>query len=297
MSGESRDASAREPRRPGDDSSASYGRLLSHAPFGCLIVEGEVIQQVNTEAVEVTGIPRERLIGVSLGDLLMPEFAPALRSLLDRVGPSTTSARVRLARALAPLELSARALDDDLTVIAVRSLETEHHYSALACGDLTHDQVTGFPNRYHLLSLLDQKIRATPRNPLALIGLWIDELPQLVSSRGERTVERVVREVGQRIHARLRTPDLLGRFDDAGFLGLLGSDAPTAQLTEIAERLRAEVAFPVEFDGDLVSFTASVAVASISKRRPTLEKAMAQLEAAARRAAASGGNRTEILEL
>jgi GGDEF domain-containing protein len=76
----------------------------------------------------------------------------------------------------------------------------------------------------------------------------------------------------------------------------LGSEAPPAQLAEIADRLRAEMAFPVEVDNALVSFTASVAVASITSRRPSIERALSQLESVAERAA-QGGNRTEILEL
>jgi PleD family two-component response regulator len=127
--------------------------------------------------------------------------------------------------------------------------------------------------------------------------VWIDELPDLASQRGEHAVRRVLREVGQRVQRRLRGPDLLGRLDDSGFLGVLRSDAPLDQLTEIGERLRSEVVFPVEFDDSLVSFTASVAVGSVAGRKPSVERAVALLEAAGSRAAAGGGNRTEVLEL
>jgi diguanylate cyclase (GGDEF)-like protein len=279
---------------------AVHHLLVRYVPIGCLVTTGRgghLIRHANDDAAEVLGTSRDQLLGTSLASLVMPEFEAQVNKALTEAGAATTHTRVRLIQALAPVELAVRSLDDGARIVTVRSLEQEHRYSAQAGGDLTHDQVTGFPNRYHLLSLLDQKIRATPRHPLALIGLWIDELPQLVTSRGEATVERVVREVAQRVHARLRSPDLLGRFDDAGFLGLLASEAPIHQLTEIAERLRAEVAFPVEFDGTLVSFTASVAVASIRERRPTIDKTMTQLGAAAHRAATGGGNRTEILEL
>ena len=204
--------------------------------------------------------------------------------------------RTRLGTSLEPVELSLRHLGDERLIVGLRSTSPEHHYSALAGAELTHDPVTGLANRHHLLALLHHRIIAADRNPLALIGLWIDELPQLAESRGDRAAERVVKEVGQRLQLRLRSPDVLGRFDTAGFLGLLGSDAPPSQLTEIAERLRAEVAFPVEVDNGLASFTASVAVGSITSRRPSIQKALSQLEAAAARAA-TGGNRTEILDL
>ena len=275
-----------------------YAPVLRCSPIGCIIVSGGVIRAANPEVVETTGIPLGRLLGVPLCDLLVPEFQAPLAALLDDASEATSVALgVRLSRALAPVELLVRRLDDGVNIVGVRSMATEYFFSAKAAGSLTHDVITGFPDRYQLLSQLHDRITATQPTPLALVCLWIDELPQLVSTNGERAVDRVVREVGQRIQGRLRSPDVLGRFDEAGFLTLLTSDAPTTQLTEIAERLRAEVAFPVEFDGSLVSFTASVAVASVSDRRPSVERALAQLEAAGNRAKAGGGNRTEILEL
>lgn len=274
-----------------------YAELLRVMPGGCLIVSDGVIQAANDEAVETTGIPLGRLLGIALADLLIPEFQPAWTNALAEAGDSTRSVVVRLARALTPLELSIRRLGPSLVAVATRSMAADYHYSALAGADLTHDPVTGFPNRYHLLSQLNDRMHAPQRTPLALIGLWIDELPQLASEQGERVVDRVVWEVGQRLQTRLRSPDILGRFDDAGFLSLLTSDAPTSQLTDIADRLRDEVAFPVDFDNSLVSFTASVAVASILERPPSIERALAQLDAAANRAANGAGNRTEVLEL
>lgn len=275
----------------------SYDDLLRSWPGACVVVDDGQIRAVNDEAVDATGIPRGRLLGVPLGDLLVPEFSPAWSRAVKDADSSIRSVAVRLASGLRPLELTLRALPDGLVAVAVRSMAADVHYSALAGAELTHDPVTGFPNRYYLLSQLHDRITSPHRNPLALVGLWIDELPGLAEAQGERVVDRVVWEVGQRLQTRLRSPDVLGRFDNAGFLSLLTSDAPTGQLTEIADRLRDEVAFPVDFDDTLVSFTASVAVASISGRRPSIERALAQLDAAAHRAATGAGNRTEVLEL
>jgi len=57
------------------------------------------------------------------------------------------------------------------------------------------------------------------------------------------------------------------------------------------------VAFPIEIDGKLLSFTASVVVASIARHRPSIERVLALLEAAANRAVVSGGNRTDVLAI
>lgn len=278
-----------------------FADLVRLSPGACLLVSGGVVEAVNAETVEVTGIPEERLVGVPLTELLLPELEPAWHDGVRRaqsggVAPAVARVRSRLGATLEPVELSLRHLGEDHLIVGLRGTAAEHHYSALAGAELTHDPVTGLANRYHLLALLHHRITSADRNPLALVGLWVDELPKLAGVRGDRAAERVVREVGQRLQSRLRSPDVLGRFDDSGFLALLGSEAPPSQLTEIAERLRGEVAFPVEVDNGLASFTASVAVASITSRRASIHKALSQLEAAAARAA-QGGNRTEILDV
>jgi len=90
---------------------------------------------------------------------------------------------------------------------------------------------------------------------------------------------------------------MVGRFLDAGFLIMMNSDSSAEQLTEIADRLRGEVAFPVELDSRLVSFTASVAVGSLTAQQPSIERILAVLEAAAHRASQGAGNRIDVLAL
>ncbi|MGH1492451.1 MAG: diguanylate cyclase domain-containing protein [Acidimicrobiales bacterium] len=278
-----------------------YAEVLGLAPIGCLLVEQGIIRKANSEAIETMGIPSDRLVGVPLAELLVPEYEAACLDLLHRAAiesdTGTKSEPVRLARGLAPMELMARGMSDELVMVGVRSMANEHYYSAQAGGALTHDTVTGFPDHYHVLSQLHERLAAPHKKPLALMCLWIDELPDMAETYGKRAVHRVMREAGQRIQERLRGPDVLGRFDEAGFLVMMSSDSTPEQLTDIAERLRAEVAFPVELDRGLVSFTASVVVGSITNQRPSIERVLALLEAAANRAANSGGNRTDYLSI
>ena len=274
----------------------NHADLVRYSPTGCLLIDDGIVRGANPEAIDTLGIPLGHLMGVDLHEFFVPESQAGLQALLE-VEDGTTTRRLRLGRRLLPLELSARRLPDGLVLIALRSMEPEHYYSALAKAELTHDPLTGLANRFYLLGQLQERIEAPQRSPMALVGLWIDELPDLVVSRGARAVDRVVKEVGSRIQTRLRTPDVLGRYDEAGFVTLLNSDADPDQLKAIGERLRDEVAFPVDFDGNLVSFTASVALGSLVGRSPVIERVMTALDTAAARSAASNGRRTEILEL
>jgi diguanylate cyclase (GGDEF)-like protein len=270
--------------------------VLRYVPGACLIVQDGIVRGANEDAVGIMGIPRARLVGTPLPELTVPEMQVGLARFLDETKEVVTRHRFRLAVGLTPIELSSRRLTDSIIIVGARVMELEHQMSALAGGELTHDQVTGLPNRYHVLEQLHQRLGAGPARPLALIAIWIDDLLHLADERGPRVVERVSRQVGERVQSRLRGPDLLGRFEDGAFLAVLASDSTPQQLAEIAERLRNEVSLPVEFDGGLVSFTASVLVGTISgPRRPTLDLIQTRLETAGAKLAASGGNRTETI--
>ncbi|MGH1504730.1 MAG: GGDEF domain-containing protein [Acidimicrobiales bacterium] len=271
--------------------------ILRYSPGACLIVDDGVVKGANSEAISVTRIPRNRLVGAELAEIMVDEHQERVHNLLSTIDAGVGHAETRLSHGLIPLHLSARRLSSRLVIIGVRHMELEHRLSAEAGGDLTHDAVTGLPDRFHVLEKLHERLTIATNQPLALIGIWVDDLAELRESRGDRVVERVCRQVGERIQARLRGPDLLGRFDDAAFLALLTTDSDLEQLTEIADRLRNEVAFPVEFDGGLVSFTASVMVASVGPKRPTIDRVLSRLETVGKKAAATGGNRTDVFSL
>ncbi len=280
---------------PADADAEQIAEVLRFAPGACLVLENGVIRGANAEAIDTTGIPRKRLVGTPLAELVVAETQVPLADFLSSASPDVNVISVRLAAGMMPLELSTRRITDAILVVGLRRMDLEHQLSAIAGGDLTHDQITGLPNRFHLLEQLHHRLTTQSPQPLAVIALWIDDLPNLAAERGQRVVERVSRQVGERVQARLRGPDLLGRFDDAAFLALLTTDSSPEQLREIAERLRDEVVFPVEFDGSLISFTASVMVGMIGTNRPTIEKIQAKLEVVGRLTTTGDGNRTEMV--
>lgn len=272
--------------------------MLQRVPVGCLVVEAGTVVGANDEAVDETGVPRARLVGAPLADLVLPEHQRRVEQLLaGSVTGGVTRVEVRLSSGFKPLELQGRLLASGRSVVAVRSMTREVELSAMAGGVLTHDQVTGLPNRYYLLEELHRRLTAPVARPLACLAIWVDDLQTVVAERGPRAADRILNQVGERLHGRLRAPDLLGRFDDHGFLVLLTSDMGAEQLSAVAQRLREEIAFPVEYESALLSFTASMAVAPLGLRRPGIERLLARLDAVARHAAASGGNHLEVLDL
>ncbi len=274
-----------------------YSDLLRHMPGGCLVTTNGVVVATNPDAVDTMGIPNGRLLGVPLENLLLPEFEQQCRKLLEDADDKTSYVQVRLARRATPIELAARSLEEGTVSVGVRSLLQESYYSAAAKGDLTHDQVTGLPNRYYVLSELERHFRTTMKRPTSIVAIWIDDLEALDESNGGPVGDQILTEVAKRLETKLRGPDLLGRFDNTGFVTVLRSDVDINQLAEIGDRLRDEIAFPVQLNDKLISFTTSLAIGNIESETPSIGRVMALLEAAANRAKTSGGDRTEVVKL
>ncbi|NNF54747.1 MAG: GGDEF domain-containing protein [Acidimicrobiales bacterium] len=270
--------------------------LLRCMPGAAMILEGQEIKAVNNDLPQLFGIPRLRITGSPLVDLILPEQQDGLRTCIDALEGSALYS-VRLASSFMPLSFTMRRISDRLVVVSARSTETEHQLSAAARGALTHDAVTGLANRYVVLEELHRRLHRGSVQPMAIIAVWVDDLGAVVESSGHRAAEHVCRQVAERLSTRLRGSDMLGRIDDHAFLAVLVSDSDLDELTAVADRLRDEVSFPVEFNSTLVSFTASVLVASIGTKPPSVERIVARLEAAGQKAAATGGNCTDILKL
>lgn len=270
--------------------------VLRAMPGAGVLTDGGVVVAANSEAAEVIGIPSSRLVGALLADLVLAEHRRPVLKLLANAGADLSRAEVRLAAGLRPVELVARRLAEGVALVTVRSMEREMELSAAAGGLLTHDPVTGLPNRYYVLAELAQRLRSPATRPLSCLGVWVDDLDRVTAERGARAAERILSQVGERIHGRLRAPDLLGRYDDRGFLVLMTSDMDAEQLERVALRLRDEIGFPVEHENALLAFTASMALVPLAGRRPPLPAVMARLDDTARRAA-RGGSLIELIEL
>ncbi|MCP5058063.1 MAG: diguanylate cyclase [bacterium] len=128
----------------------------------------------------------------------------------------------------------------------------------------TTDPLSGLPNRRHLNKVLDREFRRAQRSGSALSAVMIDidHFKAVNDAHGHTSGDAVIRAVGKALTERLRVTDEGGRFGGEEFLLLLGGDARGAEV--LAERCRAEVErLEVEAeDGQLISVTVSLGVAS-----------------------------------
>ena len=127
---------------------------------------------------------------------------------------------------------------------------------------LFHDLLTGLPNRALLVERLQQQLLRQPRTgeSVALLVMDLTDFKAVNDSLGHDVGDDLLRQVGPRLSASLRTADTVARLGGDEFAILLpGTDETGA--ARVAQKMLAalEQAFPL--DGETLDIGASVGVA------------------------------------
>lgn len=126
-----------------------------------------------------------------------------------------------------------------------------------------HDQLTGLANRSLLLEQVTDAIAGAglTGNPMAVIFLDLDGFKGVNDALGHAVGDAVLTEVAHRIRTVVRMDDAVGRYGGDEFV-VVCQDADFAAADEIAARIRAEIALPMEGIPPELQVTASVGVAT-----------------------------------
>jgi diguanylate cyclase (GGDEF)-like protein len=130
-----------------------------------------------------------------------------------------------------------------------------------------HDPLTGELNRTHLIAALAEALEEAQRFRFscAFMLVCVDHLARINDAFGFDVADGVIQEVAQRIRARLRTDDVLGRFSGNKF-GLILKNCTIDDMTIAAERFLAAVrdeVVPTKLGP--VSVTVSIGAVSIPR--------------------------------
>jgi diguanylate cyclase (GGDEF)-like protein len=165
----------------------------------------------------------------------------------------------------------------------------------------TTDPLTGLPNHRTIMNHIEESLvscRQTQK-ACAILFLDIDHFKRINDTWGHRVGDAILREVGHRLEASLRSEDFVGRYGGEEFAMVL-ANTQEEEAWQIAERLRLILTEqPCSWEGEeegiptknSLSVTASIGVALYQKHGTTRETLIEAADTAMYHAKHTGRNR------
>ena len=125
------------------------------------------------------------------------------------------------------------------------------------------DALTGLPNRVSFEQHLDQGLSQAKRHGwgLAVLFIDIDKFKSINDSYGHGLGDKVLLMVANRLRSFVRDEDTVSRWGGDEFVCLLMEVKQEADVTRLAEKMVNQIAAACEFDGIVLSTSASIGIA------------------------------------
>ncbi|HEX5090545.1 MAG TPA: EAL domain-containing protein [Nocardioides sp.] len=233
------------------------------------IIEPDSTTTFVTPAVAVLGWSPEELTGRQLLDVVSPQDRLILTRLLSGSGDSH-SVQIRMRHRDGHelvMEGTLVNLCHDTAVrgwvLTIRDITERKRLQEDLTTQAIHDSMTGLPNRQLFFDRLDHALsrrEAQPWRPLAVLAFNLDDFKDVNESLGYATGDTVLLTVAERLTEALRDEDTAARLGGDEFAVLM-EDTDLSTATQVAHRLLATVASPIEIDGHLHVVRASIGLA------------------------------------
>ena len=156
-----------------------------------------------------------------------------------------------------------------------------------------HDQLTGLANRTLLWDRLSHRLRLVDRRPasFAVLFLDLDKFKEVNDAWGHAAGDRLLMEAAVRIRDAVRAGDTAARVGGDEFVVLLDEVVSSEQALATAHRLAEVLSAPYEIGGGLQTATASIGVAVGPANFDTADAVVAAADAAMYDAKRQGAGR------
>jgi diguanylate cyclase (GGDEF)-like protein len=159
---------------------------------------------------------------------------------------------------------------------------------------LSHtDELTGYFNRRHIMSRLEEEVSRGVRYglPLSIVLVDIDHFKRVNDTFGHLAGDRALQGIADLFRSRLRESDLIGRFGGEEFLLILphtdlaGAEAFCHRLRDYVEKQ------PLQLGEQVIHITASFGLATLGPSAETVQKLLRISDRNLYRAKSRGRNR------
>ena len=125
-----------------------------------------------------------------------------------------------------------------------------------------YDPLTGLANRMLLQTRLEYAIAAAERmdQSIALLFIDLDRFKQLNDRYGHAFGDEVLKVVGQRLSAAIRSIDTAARLGGDEFIVVLTDIRNNANAAAVAQKIAADLALPVLIAGEEIEISASIGI-------------------------------------
>jgi len=128
---------------------------------------------------------------------------------------------------------------------------------------INHDSLTRLPNRIVAREKCEQALQVCqqPGQLVALMFIDLDNFKQVNDSLGHHAGDQLLQAVASQLRSHLRGADLVCRISGDEFLVLAEGFHDEAEIRQLAEKLLAAVATPVDLGPQILSSTCSIGIA------------------------------------
>jgi diguanylate cyclase (GGDEF)-like protein/PAS domain S-box-containing protein len=175
-------------------------------------------------------------------------------------------------------------------ITARTQLETQLMYKA------SHDVLTGLPNRALFMDRLEHALQRLQRDngQIAVMFLDLDGFKAVNDQYGHDQGDRLLVEIGRRLRACARAGDTVARLGGDEFTILLEQVRHPSIATEVAQRVRETLAYPIMLGEHVTTISPSIGIVISSGTGDTAEAILHDADTAMYQAKRTGKDRAVL---
>ena len=165
--------------------------------------------------------------------------------------------------------------------------------------DVTHDALTGLPNRARFLDRLQRTFERAKRHgssPFAVLFLDVDRFKLVNDSLGHMAGDRLLVGISRRLEESLRPADAVARLGGDEYAIILDDVSDPREATVVADRIQKALRIPFDLHGQEVYSTVSIGISQYGSPYQHAEELLRDADTAMYRAKALGRDRYAVFD-